>query len=155
MPWITAAVCIVILSISDIAFSRFHVMNIAAYIGMGLIAAFFLWVFYYFIYLKIFSNPERYNWLIYSIFWLIIGIGVWFSREKILFSDRSNTTINKIVEEPDNNDQTVYICTGPQAKSYHKDEECYGLQSCSAEVDIIPLDVAKNQGRKPCRYCCK
>ena len=155
LPWITVLACIVALSISDIILSRFHMLNIAAYVGMGLMAAMYLWIFFYFVYLKLFSNPERYHWLIYSIFWLLIGILVWFSREKILFSDKKANQINKLVEEPANAVGRVYICTGPQAKSYHKNKECYGLQSCSADVAEITLDEAEDQGRHPCRYCCK
>lgn len=51
--------------------------------------------------------------------------------------------------------ETVYICTGPKAKSYHMDANCYGLQSCSANIEEISAEEAKDEGRKPCRYCCK
>ena len=71
-----------------------------------------------------------------------------------LISDKAETSANGLFE-PVNQTDNVFICTGPQAKSYHKDVNCYGLQSCSVEIEKIPLDQAKDEGRKPCRYCCK
>lgn len=49
----------------------------------------------------------------------------------------------------------VYICTGPQSKSYHLDVNCYGLQNCSGNIEEISLEEVNNINRKPCRYCCK
>lgn len=49
---------------------------------------------------------------------------------------------------------TVYICTGPKAKVYHKYNDCRGLERCSGEVKEISLEKAKKI-RRPCRICYK
>lgn len=51
------------------------------------------------------------------------------------------------------NNTTVYICTGPQSKRYHKTADCRGLRSCSKEIRKVTLEYAKKIGRTPCGYC--
>ena len=51
------------------------------------------------------------------------------------------------------NSNTVYICTGPQSKRYHKTADCRGLRSCSKEIRKVTLEYAKKIGRTPCGYC--
>ena len=48
---------------------------------------------------------------------------------------------------------TVYICTGPQSKRYHKTSHCRGLASCSAEIEAVSIAKAKSLGRTPCGIC--
>lgn len=48
---------------------------------------------------------------------------------------------------------TVYICTGPQSKRYHKTPECRGLRSCSKEIKAVSINYARKIGRTPCGYC--
>jgi len=50
---------------------------------------------------------------------------------------------------------SVYICTGPSSKAYHKTKNCKGLRNCSKEIISVTLDEAKNMNRKPCGYCYK
>lgn len=71
-----------------------------------------------------------------------------------LFNSSNNTESNDLMNVV-SSDNRVYICTGPQSKSYHKDTNCYGLQSCSADIEETTVEQAKDEGRKPCRYCCK
>lgn len=47
-------------------------------------------------------------------------------------------------------DEVVYICTGPKAKVYHATEDCRGLERCSGEVKAVPKTSTK---RRPCRIC--
>lgn len=47
---------------------------------------------------------------------------------------------------------TVYICTGPKAKVYHKYKDCKGLRNCSGDVKEISLEKAK-RSRRPCKIC--
>ena len=91
------------------------------------------------------------KWIGYSLLVFVYGLPIGYGLYAFVKgdSDSRNTFYNS------NNVEKVYICTGPQAKSYHKDEECYGLQSCSDNIDLIPIDQAKDEGRKPCRYCYK
>lgn len=44
----------------------------------------------------------------------------------------------------------VYECKGPNAKVYHKDPECRGLNKCSTSVEKV-----KESTRRPCRICAK
>ena len=50
---------------------------------------------------------------------------------------------------------TVYICTGPQSKRYHKTPKCRGLDSCSKEIIAVSVDKARKMGRTPCGWCYK
>lgn len=47
-------------------------------------------------------------------------------------------------------DEVVYICTGPKAKVYHATEDCRGLERCSGEVKAVPKTSTR---RRPCRIC--
>ena len=47
----------------------------------------------------------------------------------------------------------VYICNGPYAKKYHKTSDCKGLYNCSASIDKVSLEEAKNKGKTSCDYC--
>lgn len=47
----------------------------------------------------------------------------------------------------------VYICTGKNAKVYHNDRNCKGLNRCSRAVKAITLDEAKRMGRRECKIC--
>lgn len=47
-------------------------------------------------------------------------------------------------------DEVVYICTGPKAKVYHATEDCRGLERCSGEVKAVPKASTR---RRPCRIC--
>ena len=52
-------------------------------------------------------------------------------------------------------EQSVYICTGPQSKRFHKTSHCRGLNSCSGEVLKVSISKAKSMGRTPCKWCYK
>lgn len=60
------------------------------------------------------------------------------------------TTIDKEENEEDN---MVWVCTGPKSKRYHCDEDCKGLSKCSRFVEHISIDEAESQGKTPCRFC--
>lgn len=47
----------------------------------------------------------------------------------------------------------VYICTGPSAKTYHKTDECRGLNKCSANIKLVSKHKAESMGRRPCKIC--
>lgn len=51
--------------------------------------------------------------------------------------------------------ETVYICTGPQSKRFHKTSSCRGLNSCSKEIKAMSIEQAKKIGRTPCSWCYK
>ena len=51
------------------------------------------------------------------------------------------------------NGGSVYVCTGPQSKVYHKTDECMGLSHCSREIKAVSLDEAKEMGRRECGMC--
>lgn len=70
-----------------------------------------------------------------------------------LFEEDESTEKSSISTALEN--YNVFVCTGPKSKSYHMDTNCYGLQSCSANIEEISVEEAKDEGRKPCRYCCK
>lgn len=49
--------------------------------------------------------------------------------------------------------ETVYICTGPSSKRYHKSNHCKGLRRCSGEVISVSKSKAVAQGKTPCKIC--
>ncbi len=49
--------------------------------------------------------------------------------------------------------ETVYICTGPSSKRYHKTSRCRGLNRCSGEVISVSKSKAEAQGKTPCKIC--
>lgn len=52
-------------------------------------------------------------------------------------------------------DGTVYICTGPKSKRYHRTSGCKGLNSCSESIKSVSLEYAKRIGRTQCKICYK
>lgn len=51
------------------------------------------------------------------------------------------------------NENTVYICTGPNSKRYHKHSNCKGLGKCSGEIEEVTVSKAESMGRTPCKWC--
>ena len=52
-------------------------------------------------------------------------------------------------------DGVVYVCTGPNSRRYHQDEDCKGLRNCSREVVVLAEDEAIESGKTPCRLCAR
>ena len=50
-------------------------------------------------------------------------------------------------------DGSVYICTGPKAKVYHRTARCSGLNRCSGDIVSVSLEKAKQMGRRACKKC--
>ena len=48
---------------------------------------------------------------------------------------------------------TVYVCTGGYAKSYHAKKNCIGLGNCKGEIKAVTKEEAVKAGRSPCRVC--
>lgn len=53
----------------------------------------------------------------------------------------------------DEEEEMVYICTGPYSKKYHKTEDCQWLGSCSEEIEEVTLEEAEEMGKTPCKGC--
>lgn len=51
------------------------------------------------------------------------------------------------------NENTVYICTGPNSKRYHSHSDCRGLDRCSEEIVAVTVSKAQSLGRTPCKVC--
>lgn len=51
------------------------------------------------------------------------------------------------------NENTVYICTGPNSKRYHLHSVCRGLGNCSGEIEAVTVSKAESMGRTPCKWC--
>jgi hypothetical protein len=51
------------------------------------------------------------------------------------------------------NESTVYICTGPNSKRYHKYYDCRGLGRCSGDIKAVSVSKAQSLGRTPCKVC--
>lgn len=49
--------------------------------------------------------------------------------------------------------QIVYICTGPQAKVYHRTSKCKGLNKCSGNVKQVTIEKAQSMKRRACKLC--
>ena len=55
--------------------------------------------------------------------------------------------------DKNNDDETVYICTGENATKYHCDPDCSGLSRCSGEIEEVSEEEAEDMGRTPCKIC--
>ena len=52
----------------------------------------------------------------------------------------------------DNNAQYVYICTGPKSKTYHKYDDCKGLERCSKDIVKVSLDKGIYVANATCAF---
>lgn len=48
---------------------------------------------------------------------------------------------------------TVYICTGPNSKRYHRSSDCRGLKKCSGSIRAVSVSKAESMRRTPCKWC--
>ena len=55
--------------------------------------------------------------------------------------------------KPQTDKESVYICTGPQSKRYHRTTYCRGLKSCSDDIEAVDVETAEKKGRTPCGIC--
>ncbi len=49
--------------------------------------------------------------------------------------------------------QTVYICKGPNSLRFHQNSNCRGLNNCTTQIYAISVSEAKNLSRTPCQIC--
>lgn len=70
----------------------------------------------------------------------------------MLFSTVGGTSASKKITA-NKSMRIVYICTGPNAKTYHSSKRCGGLNRCSHEIVSIDLNKAKLMGRRACKKC--
>lgn len=49
--------------------------------------------------------------------------------------------------------QTVYYCSGPNAKKYHSSSHCRGLRKCSCRIVKCSKSEAQKKGFRPCKIC--
>lgn len=47
---------------------------------------------------------------------------------------------------------SVYICTGPNAKVYHYNKSCRGLNHCTHTIRQVAKSEAENMGRTLCGW---
>jgi hypothetical protein len=47
----------------------------------------------------------------------------------------------------------VFICTGRNAKVFHRNSYCRGLGNCGSSVISVTEEQARNRNRRPCRIC--
>ena len=57
--------------------------------------------------------------------------------------------------ERNEQDTTVYICTGSSSKCYHKTDKCKGLLKCGKEILEVKQSYAESKGRRKCKMCYK
>ena len=48
---------------------------------------------------------------------------------------------------------SVWICTGKFAKKYHRDPGCWGLGNCKSAIIKVSVSSAESQGKTPCSKC--
>jgi len=49
-------------------------------------------------------------------------------------------------------DTTAYICDSPNAKKYHLNTTCRGLNNCTYRIKKTTVAVAKRSGKTICRW---
>ena len=71
--------------------------------------------------------------------------------ESSVVSAGENTITGRFIVEAKS--QTVYYCTGPNAKKYHSTSRCRGLRKCSCRIVKCSKSEAQNKGFRPCKIC--
>lgn len=71
--------------------------------------------------------------------------------ESSVGSASENTITGQFIVEAKS--QTVYYCTGPNAKKYHSTSRCRGLRKCSCRIVKCSKSDAQNKGFRPCKIC--
>jgi len=51
------------------------------------------------------------------------------------------------------NDNSVYLCNGPESKAYHKTRHCQGLKRCTTDIESTDIATAMARHRRECGYC--
>lgn len=71
---------------------------------------------------------------------------------QIVFSscDNATTSVHGIMGQ---RKETVYVCTGPASRCYHKTSRCKWLERCSDRVEAVTVIEAIKFGKRPCKYC--
>lgn len=70
--------------------------------------------------------------------------------ESSVVSAGENTITENFVEAKS---QTVYYCTGSNAKKYHSSSHCRGLRKCSYRIVKCSKSEARKKGFRPCKIC--
>ena len=90
----------------------------------------------------------------FKIRFIITIIMLWCSSITNLgFISANNNTFDNCISYKKS--QTVYYCTGPKAKRFHKSPYCKGLNKCSGRIVKCSKEEAKKKGFSPCRICYK
>ena len=89
---------------------------------------------------------------------LIFGLAVLFLTACNDSSDSEKYGISPVYAASISNDysaneNTVYVCTGPNSKRYHRHSDCRGLDRCSEEIEAVTVSKAQSMGRTPCKLC--
>lgn len=72
---------------------------------------------------------------------------------RTIFGEEKPSKTESDIESYDNNDESVYICTGETSTKYHSDPDCRGLSRCSGEIEEVSEEEAEDMGRTPCKIC--
>ena len=51
------------------------------------------------------------------------------------------------------NQEKIFICSSPNAKTYHNNKNCGGLNQCSYEINTATIEEAHKFGRRKCKRC--
>lgn len=104
-------------------------------------------------YMRILTGGGK-NLLLRSAYVLIVSIAcVCLLASCARANDKVSTSVSTADSQPESAVDYVIICTGPMATTYHRTDECLGLEYCSADIRVVTLEEAKRQHRRPCRYC--
>lgn len=52
-----------------------------------------------------------------------------------------------------NGEGSVYVCNSKQAKAYHSNYDCRGLNRCKYDPDCVSLSEAERRVLRACRIC--
>lgn len=72
---------------------------------------------------------------------------------KIILSTILLLSLPTAVQQKEKTAGMVYICTGSNAKKYHCDVDCRGLNNCQGSIRQISLQKAREMGRTACKIC--
>lgn len=134
------------------------------YLGMSILGVVYIIALFLYPFIHLFAKKESAQKIYYGIngkegiqcivlFLTILFPLTWMICEPS-GKTNANTTISSIANFADDDDnEYVYICTGPYSKKYHKTEYCQWLGSCNEDIERVTLEEAEDMGRTPCKGC--
>lgn len=104
------------------------------------------------IFIALFGKENKKGFIIFLIPLSIAESLLFYCTDKNASPEKKSNFMESSLDK-DDDEEFVFICTGPSSKKYHIDNNCKWLGSCQGDIEEISLDDAEEMGREPCKAC--